>query len=164
MATLAIDHVALPCFDVPATHRFYAGVLGLPLVHAQSGPAEVWGAGEYVLLAYGLQGGQTIDFFAFDGIVRPPPDGLPKDIRHLALSVGTRAEVTAYKQRFADESILFWTETHDADDIHVYVTDPNGVVLEILAQEDGAPARGNQASKAGRVLERWISTRERRPS
>ena len=156
MATLAIDHVALPCFDVPATHGFYGRVLGLPLVHAQSGSAEVWGAGEYLLLAYGLQGGHTIDFFAFEGIVRPPPDGLPKDIRHLALAVGTRAEVTAYKARFEEASIPFWSETHDVDDIHVYVVDPNGVVLEILADEDSARARGNQAAEAGRVLERWI--------
>jgi glyoxylase I family protein len=156
MIAVTIDHVALPCFDVSATHAFYAGILGLPLVHAQSGSAEAWGAGEYLLLAYGLHEGNTIDFFAFDGIVRPPPDGLPKDIRHLALTVRTRVEVTAYKERFAAAAMTFWTETHDVDDIHVYVMDPNGVVLEIVAQEDSSRARGNQAADPARVLEQWL--------
>jgi catechol 2,3-dioxygenase-like lactoylglutathione lyase family enzyme len=159
MAEPTIDHVALPCFDVTATHRFYSGILRLPLVHAQSAAAGVWGPGEYLLLTYGLAEGVAIDFFTFDGIARPSADGLPKDIRHIALVVPTRADVFAYKDRLAESSVVCWTETHELNDVHVYTTDPNGFVLEILAEEDSVSRRRGDASEAESVLERWLFAR-----
>jgi catechol 2,3-dioxygenase-like lactoylglutathione lyase family enzyme len=159
MAEPTIDHLALPCFDLAATHRFYSGIMRLPLVHAESGAAGAWGAGEYLLVAYGLRGGVAIDFFTFDGIVRPSADGLPKDIRHIALVVPTRAEVLAYKDRLAESSVAFWTESHESDDEHVYTTDPNGFVLEILSEEDSVSRRKREASDPESVLERWLLTR-----
>jgi catechol 2,3-dioxygenase-like lactoylglutathione lyase family enzyme len=161
MTALKIDHVALPCFDLTATHRFYTEVLGCPLVYALSGPAEgAWGDGEYLLLAFALPDGTAIDFFTFDGIKRPQDDGLPTDIRHLALSAPTRDEVVAYRKRFESASVPFWTETHDVDDMHLYVTDPNGIVLEILAAEDGVRTRTREPAVAKRTLEQWLATRD----
>jgi catechol 2,3-dioxygenase-like lactoylglutathione lyase family enzyme len=159
MAEPTIDHVALPCFDLAATHRFYSGILRLPLVHAESGPAGSWGASEYLLVAYGLRDGVTIDFFTFDGIVRPSPDGLPKDIRHIALVLPTRAEVLAYKERLAESSVACWTEAHESDDVHVYTTDPNGFVLELLAEVDSVNGRKREATGAESVLEGWLLAR-----
>jgi catechol 2,3-dioxygenase-like lactoylglutathione lyase family enzyme len=152
----AIDHLALPCFDVRATLRFYTGLLGGAVRHAQSGPAEEWKAKEYLLVVIELPGGAVVDFFSFDGIRRPPPDGLPKDIRHVALSLATRADVVAYKARFEAASVPFWTETHGADDLHVYVTDPNGVVLELVAKEDSVRARPADPRAAAQVLDAWL--------
>jgi catechol 2,3-dioxygenase-like lactoylglutathione lyase family enzyme len=154
---IAIDHAALPCFDVPATHRFYADVLGLPLVAAQRGPAEAWGAREFLLLAYRLRDGSVLDLFTFDGIRRPSPDGLPKDIRHLALTVASRGEVRALAKRLEQERVAFWTETHGADDVHVYVTDPGGIVLEIVAQEDSARQREQDPVQANSVMATWLT-------
>jgi len=51
MTPSTIDHVALPCFDVRATHWFCTEVLGCPLVYAISGSGEAWGVEEYLLLA-----------------------------------------------------------------------------------------------------------------
>lgn len=155
----AIDHLAFPCFDIPATLRFYTDVLGGSLLHAQSGPAEAWKAKEYLLLAFELPGGVVLDFFSFDGIERPAGGGLPKDIWHVALSVGTRGDAMRLRERFERASVPFWIETHDVSDVHIYATDPNGVTLEILAIEDGVRARKNDSGEAKRVIDRWMSAR-----
>ena len=157
MAPLAIDHLAFPCFDVRATHRFYTELLGGVLRHAQSGPAPAWKAESYLLLAFELPGGVVIDFFSFEGIKAPPPDGLPKDIRHVALAVKTRAEVEQIRLRFEGAQVPFWLETHDVDDVHVYATDPNGLILEIVAEEDGVRGRKPDPEESKRVLERWLA-------
>jgi catechol 2,3-dioxygenase-like lactoylglutathione lyase family enzyme len=155
----AIDHLAFPCFDVRATLRFYTELLGGVLRHAQSGPAIEWNAKEYLLIAIDLPGGVTVDFFTFDGIRRPESDGLPKDIRHVALAVGTRDEVMRFKARFEQAPVPFWTETHDVDDMHVYATDPNGVTVEILAVQDGQQSRKPDPQAANGVVDRWFATR-----
>jgi catechol 2,3-dioxygenase-like lactoylglutathione lyase family enzyme len=156
----AIDHIAFPCFDIPATLRFYTEVLGGVLRHAQAGPAAVWNAKEYLLLTFDLPGGAVIDFFSFDGIsARRGGDELPKDVRHLALSVATRTEVARLKGRFAEAEVPFWLEVHDVDDLHVYATDPNGVTLEILAKEDGVRQRKRDPADAQRIVAEWVAAR-----
>jgi glyoxylase I family protein len=151
----ALDHLAFPCFDVAATSRFYTEILGAKLRHAQSGPAEAWNAKEYLLLAFQLPGGITIDFFSFDGIQRPDTT-LPKDILHVALLVPTRAEVMRFQERFVKAEVPFWLETHEVDDVHVYLADPNGLTIEILAERDGMQSRKNDPEEAKRVVERWM--------
>ncbi len=174
----ALDHLAFPCFDVPATVRFYTEILGGTLRHAQSGPAEAWNAREYLLLAFELPGGVVLDFFSFDGIQRPAAGALPKDIGHVALSVGTRQEVHSWRDRFEGAGVPFWVETHEEEDVHVYASDPNGVTLELLAAQDGARPRmrgdrgevgavgavgvvgeGGKSDAARAVLERWMAMR-----
>jgi catechol 2,3-dioxygenase-like lactoylglutathione lyase family enzyme len=135
-----IDHLAFPCFDMAGTTRFYTEVLGGRLRHTQSGPAEAWNAKEYRLMVFELPGGIIVDFFWFEGI-RRPDESLPKDIRHVALSVSSRDEVMLWKHRLEAEGQPFSIETHSADDVHVYVTDPNGLTWEIVAVEDGSHAR-----------------------
>jgi catechol 2,3-dioxygenase-like lactoylglutathione lyase family enzyme len=153
----AFDHLAFPCFDVAATYRFYTQVLGATVRHAQSGPASAWNAKEYLLVAFELPGGVVLDFFSFDGIERPVAT-LPKDVCHLALAVGSRDAVMRCKDRLTQATVPFWLETHEGDDVHVYATDPNGLTLEILADEDGVRSRVADAEKARRVVERWVST------
>jgi catechol 2,3-dioxygenase-like lactoylglutathione lyase family enzyme/predicted N-acetyltransferase YhbS len=157
MDSFSIDHVAFPCFDVAATHRFYTEVLGAALHLAQSGPAPTWNADAYLLLAFKLPGGAVLDFFAFDGITRPAPDDLPKDIRHVALRVPTRADVEAVRRRCERASVPFWLEAHGEHDVHLYATDPNGLVLEIVAAEDSEAARVPDPHANARVLDAWLA-------
>ena len=82
-----------------------------------------------------------------------------KDIWHVALSVGTRADVMRLKDRLEHAKTPFWVETHDVDDVHVYATDPNGVTLEVLAIEDSVRARKNDPVGAMRVVDRWVAAR-----
>jgi catechol 2,3-dioxygenase-like lactoylglutathione lyase family enzyme len=154
---VAIDHLAFPCFDVAKTVSFYTELLGATLRHAQSGPAEEWRVSEYLLLAFELPGGVVLDFFSFDGIRRPAADGLPKDIRHVGLTVASRDEVHAARVRFERAGVPLWIETHAQDDVHVYVTDPNGIVLEIMATEDGVGGRAPDPEATRSVVERWLS-------
>jgi catechol 2,3-dioxygenase-like lactoylglutathione lyase family enzyme len=135
-----IDHLAFPCFDVAGTTRFYTEVLGGRLRHTQSGPAPAWNAEEYHLMVFELPGGIVVDFFWFQGI-RRPDEGLPKDIRHVALSVTSRDEVIRWRDRLEAAGEQFWIETHGVDDLHVYVTDPNGLTWEIVAAGDGSGSR-----------------------
>jgi catechol 2,3-dioxygenase-like lactoylglutathione lyase family enzyme len=155
----AIDHLAFPCFDLDATLRFYTDVLGAALRHAQSGSAQAWNAEEYLLVALELPGGVMVDFFAVDGMRRPPDDGLPKDIRHVALAVATRGELIELRERLTKAALPFWTETHDVDDLHVYTTDPNGVTLEIVASTDSVRSRPHDTAGASSVVERWLARR-----
>jgi len=157
MTSANFDHVALPCFDVRATHRFYGTILGWPLVFAQSGRAETWCDGDYLLLAYRLPDGSCLDFFAYDGISRPAPDGLPKDIRHIAIAVPKRDDVMVVKKQLENAKVALWEEIHEVDDLHVYATDPNGVVIEFVAQEDGSRARASDVAAAKDTLERWLA-------
>jgi catechol 2,3-dioxygenase-like lactoylglutathione lyase family enzyme len=156
---MQLDHAAFPCFDVGATHAFYTHILGLPLAHAQTGSAEVWGAESYLLLGFRLADGGLLDFFAVDGLTRPPDDGLPKDIRHVALTVATRDEVRAHRARLEEARVAHWTETHTKDDLHVYVTDPNGIVLEILAEEDSGKRVAPDEPAANAVVAAWVASR-----
>jgi catechol 2,3-dioxygenase-like lactoylglutathione lyase family enzyme len=160
MPAFTFDHIALPCFDVVGTQRFYTEILECPLVYAQIGSAQAWNSHEFLLLAYRLPDGTVLDFFSYDGIRRPADDGLPKDIRHVAIAMAGRDEVAAYERRLKEASISFWTERHGVDDPHLYVTDPNGVVLEILAQEDGARRRSPDREGAQRTLDRWLAVRK----
>ena len=137
-----IDHLAFPCFDMVGTKRFYTEVLGGRLRHTQSGPAEAWDSKEYKLMVFELPGDVVVDFLWFEGI-RRQDEGLPKDIRHVALSVTSREEVNLWKHRLEAAGESFWIETHGTDDVHVYVTDPNGVTWEIVAAEDGVHSPGS---------------------
>jgi catechol 2,3-dioxygenase-like lactoylglutathione lyase family enzyme len=154
LRALRADHLAHPCFDVEATHRFYANALQLPLAFALSGPSEEWG-GDFLLLAYALGDGRCLDFFAVSGLQRPPPDGLPPDMRHVGLTAGTRAAVQRWKSRLDRQHIAWRAEDHGDGDEHLYFADPNGLILEIAARSDLSRMRDPAAARA--VLSRWTA-------
>ncbi len=144
-----IDHIAHPSFDAAATHRFYSEVLGARLKAAFSGESPEWNA-RYLLAAYELEGAE-IDLFTFEGIVRPQPDGLPRDIRHVGLAVPTERDLTRMHERLDDHAAAYWTETRD-DGEHLYVTDPNGLIIELSI----APPPYADRSDAFDVVRAWI--------
>jgi catechol 2,3-dioxygenase-like lactoylglutathione lyase family enzyme len=150
-----LDHAAFPCFDLAATHRFYTEVLGFTLLHASTGSAAAWGKPEYFLVIFGLPGGGGIDFFHVKGWQRPPADDLPRDVRHVAVLVPTREAVRDYEARLRRASADHWTETHNVDDVHVYAVDPNGFVLEILAEKDGFASLEPDEARAARTFAEW---------
>ena len=148
-----IDHIACPSFDAAATHRFYADVLGARLKSASVGDSAEWNA-RYLLAAYELEGAE-LDFFSFEGIVRPPPDGLPKDIRHVGVAVRSADDLSRVRERLDRHQVSYWIERHDGDNgEHLYVRDPNDLVIEfsILA----APSA--ERPGADDVIQRWIET------
>lgn len=147
-----IDHVAHPSFDVAATHRFYTDVLGARLKTASSGESAAWNA-RYLLAGYEFEGAE-LDFFSFAGIVRPPPDGLPEDIRHVGIAVSTATELARMRARLDEHAVAYWVEHHDGDEgEHVYVRDPNGLLIELSVTEPPYAERADAID----VVERWIA-------
>ena len=124
---LRFDHLAIPVYDAAATHRFYTEVLQLPLVEALSG--DDWGGKPWLMMFFGTGGGQLLALCALHGAQRPPPDGLPADIRHYAFSVASGAEQADWKARLRRHGIAFSEEDHGTQH-SIYFTDPNGIALE----------------------------------
>ncbi len=154
MKPLAIDHVAHPSFDALATHRFYTHVMGFPLVFAATGENTTTKT-PYLLTAYGA-GSCSIDFFEVDGVARPAKDGVPADVRHVGLVVETRADVEKWEERLAALGQPFDLEALATGDVHLYVTDPNGLVIEISAAPDALdPSQVQKGARA--VVDAWLA-------
>jgi catechol 2,3-dioxygenase-like lactoylglutathione lyase family enzyme len=154
-----VDHLAFPSFDAGETHRFYTEVLGFRLKFAVDGVSAAWGQRAYLISAY-ASGTTEVHFFAVEGIARPPDDGLPKDIRHIALAVGSRRAVTAWKRRLAACGVSHWEEDHDGAP-SIYFSDPNGVMLEINCHRP-EPMRRGAATAGLAVVRQWIARRGQR--
>jgi catechol 2,3-dioxygenase-like lactoylglutathione lyase family enzyme len=145
-----IDHVAHPSFDAAATHRFYTDVLGARLKSAFSGESSTWNA-RFLLAAYELEGAE-VDFFSYAGIVRPPSDGLPRDIRHVGVTVASPTDVTRLRQCVEANAVEHWIEERDGE--HLYVCDPNGLILEFAVAEPPFESRPG----AFDVVRDWIAS------
>jgi catechol 2,3-dioxygenase-like lactoylglutathione lyase family enzyme len=135
-AALALDHLALPIADVPATLRFYGEVLGLTLVDAHSG--DDWGGVPWLMLIFGLADGRQLALCARRG-VRPVlgPEGL--DLPHIALAVPDHAALQQWERRLVEHAVMVRHEDHGAQR-SMYFQGPNGLVLEITAPPSSASA------------------------
>ena len=149
---MPIDHLAFPAFDVAATHRFYTELLGGSLLTAFSGTSPEWGDKEYLMAIYELEGGQSIVFFTYAGIERPEPDGLPRDIRHVAFTAASAEKLHDWSARLRAAGVSFWEEDH-GDQQSIYFADPNDVLLEVTYP----PTRDVFTRDAGaaRLIESW---------
>lgn len=144
-----IDHIAHPSFDAAVTHRFYTEVLGAQLTSAFSGDSAEWNA-RYLLTTYHVEGVE-LDFFTYEGIVRPASDGLPRDIRHIGVAVAAGEDLERLRRRVESRPAEHWIERRD-DGSHLYVEDPNGLVLEFSVAAPPFTPR----PEAIEVLQAWI--------
>lgn len=154
VAQVRIDHLAFPSFDVAATYHFYTHVMGFRLTSAFAGTSPEWGNQRYLMATFAL-GSAHVHFFAIAGMKRPRRDGLPKDIRHVALAVASRAALTAWKKRLDAHRVSYWVEDHDGAP-SLYFSDPNDVLFEVTAHR---PERFDRraAAQGLAVLRRWGS-------
>jgi len=152
MARLALDHVALPIFDVRASLDFYLNTLGLPLVDAQSG--DDWGKRAWLMMIFGLPDERQLVLVALHG-ARPEPSALPADAHHLALAVEDLATLDEWKQRLTDAHVSFSEEEHGAQR-SIYFKDPNGIVLELTTPPSARAPVSEDGPRAREVVERFI--------
>lgn len=153
-----IDHLAYASFDAAATHRFYADILGFPLVAAQlstAGPENT----PFMLTTYAVGDGRSIDFIVFEGMQRPPADGLPPVIRHVGVSVGTEAHFEDWLRRFDGRGVPYLIEVR-GDGRHAFVTDPNGVLFEVSA-DPAKPVAKVPSKDALAVFDGWVAKHAR---
>jgi catechol 2,3-dioxygenase-like lactoylglutathione lyase family enzyme len=125
---LKLDHVVFPVRDAEKTLAFYRDVMGLPLIATHTG--DDWDGFPWMMMIFGLGGGQEIVCVALRGAPLPDYRGVPVDARHYALSAGSEAEIDLWRSRLSQHAVDFWEERH-GEQRSVYFADPDGVVLEI---------------------------------
>jgi catechol 2,3-dioxygenase-like lactoylglutathione lyase family enzyme len=123
-----INHLALVTPDMDVTTRFYAGVLGMPLVTTlMAGPMRHY--------FFEMAPGNTVAFFEIadaetfeKGAGSPAPH--PVQLDHLSFNVADQDALRLLRARLLDAGSEV-TEIVDHGQMQsVYFTDPNGIALE----------------------------------
>jgi catechol 2,3-dioxygenase-like lactoylglutathione lyase family enzyme len=124
-----IHHVALICSDVEQTIRFYQGVLGFPLV-------ELFENRDYkgsTHLFFDLGHDNTLAFFDFPGLGLGAYAEVVGGLHHVAISID-RAQWDAARARLEVAGV----PTQIESEISLYFSDPDGVRLELIAEDLGS--------------------------
>jgi catechol 2,3-dioxygenase-like lactoylglutathione lyase family enzyme len=124
-----VHHIALLCSDVERTIRFYQGLLGFPLV-------ELFENRDYkgsTHLFFDIGHDNTLAFFDFPELGLGPYQEVLGGFHHLAISVD-RAQWDAAKRRLEEAGVA----THIESEISLYFSDPDGVRLELIAEDLGS--------------------------
>ena len=124
-----VHHLALLCSDVEQTIRFYQDLLGFPLV-------ELFENRDYkgsTHLFFDLGHDNTLAFFDFPDLGLGPYAEVLGGFHHLAISV-SREQWDAARARLAEAGI----PTQIESEISLYFSDPDGVRLELIAEDLGS--------------------------
>jgi catechol 2,3-dioxygenase-like lactoylglutathione lyase family enzyme len=124
-----VHHIALLCSDVERTIRFYQGLLGFPLV-------ELFENRDYkgsTHLFFDIGHDNSLAFFDFPDLGLGPYQEVLGGFHHLAISVD-RAQWDAAKRRLEEAGVA----THIESEISLYFSDPDGVRLELIAEDLGS--------------------------
>jgi catechol 2,3-dioxygenase-like lactoylglutathione lyase family enzyme len=124
-----VHHLALLCSDVERTIRFYQDLLGFPLV-------ELFENRDYqgsTHLFFDLGHDNTLAFFDFPGLDLGPYAEVLGGFHHLAISV-SQEQWDAAKARLEEAGVA----THVESGVSVYFSDPDGVRLELIAEDLGS--------------------------
>jgi catechol 2,3-dioxygenase-like lactoylglutathione lyase family enzyme len=144
-----VHHLALNTDDMKATIDFYAGVLGMPLVHAMRVPegAEArsaqWGNPPFPRVRhyfFDMGNDSLLAFFEMPkGATQKVDRNGVAGMQHVALAVSSE-QFDRIQLRLEENSIPYQGPITIVDGIvGAYFTDPNGIRLEITCQpRDGA--------------------------
>ena len=158
-----LHHTAYVTNDLEATRKFYEDVIGLPLVATWCEVDELFGAERtYCHLFFGLGDGGALAFFKF---AKPEDQQLfgPKmpqtPFHHIALNVDSETQAAIERRLEAagyQPPTTFVLEHGYCRS--VYVTDPNGMILEFTRDHPEAD-RINAARRANAHadLRRWMA-------
>lgn len=147
---LSVDHVAIPVGDAAATYKFYAQVLGLPLIDAHEG--KDWGGLPWLMMIFAAADDRQLAFIAFKG-GKQGKGNLPRDARHYAFSLSTKAQLKTWKKKLAAAHVAISEEDHGSQH-SIYFEDPNGVMLEITAPASARSAKQNK--RASQTIAAWV--------
>jgi catechol 2,3-dioxygenase-like lactoylglutathione lyase family enzyme len=124
-----VHHLALLCSDVERTIRFYQDLLGFPLV-------ELFESRDYkgsTHLFFDLGHDNTLAFFDFPGLDLGPYAEVLGGFHHMAISVD-RARWEELRTRLVEAGV----GTQIESDVSLYFSDPDGVRLELIAEDLGS--------------------------
>ena len=123
-----INHLALETPDMDATVRFYAGVLGMPLVATlMAGPMRHY--------FFEMADGNTVAFFEVEGMETfSKPAGAPSDrpiqLDHLSFNVADEHALELLRKRLLSADCEVTGVVDHGILRSVYFHDPNGIALE----------------------------------
>jgi glyoxylase I family protein len=158
-----LHHTAYVTNDLEATRKFYEDVIGLPLVATWCEVDELFGAERtYCHLFFGLGDGGALAFFKF---ARPEDQQLfgPKmpqtPFHHIALNVDSETQAAIEKRLeaagYGPPSTFVLEHGYCRS---VYVTDPNGMILEFTRDHPQADKiNATRRSSAHADLRRWMA-------
>jgi catechol 2,3-dioxygenase-like lactoylglutathione lyase family enzyme len=158
-----LNHVAYPTTDTGATYRFYTEILGFKLVAAVKGEfdPESRSAKPHLHTFFAMGTGEVIAFFDVEGLERPKKDHVPTWARHLALSVDSQEELSAWRQRLLDHGVqVSPIVDHDGVWYSIYFPDPNDILLELTYQT--RELTEDDAAKAARMVGEWTKAHGQR--
>jgi glyoxylase I family protein len=168
MATLKnlpsrLHHTAYVTRDLEATRKFYEEVIGLPLVATWCEVDELFGAERvYCHLFFALGDGGALAFFKF---AKPEDEALfgPKmpdtPFHHIALNVDaeTQKDIEQRLQAAGYSEPRMYVLEHGYCR-SVYVTDPNGLILEFTRDHpDVQKINATRRASAHSELKRWLA-------
>lgn len=158
-----LHHTAYVTKDMEATRKFYEEVIGLPLMATFCEKDELFGAERtYMHTFFGLGDGSALAFFQFadpadQELFGPPMPMTP--FHHVALHVdkGVQAEIEGrIKAAGYTEPEHFVLEHGYCRS--VYVTDPNGMIVEFCCDDDEALKEADKRqAEAHSELRRWLA-------
>jgi catechol 2,3-dioxygenase-like lactoylglutathione lyase family enzyme len=158
-----LHHFAWRCKDAEETRHFYEDLLGLPLAHVIKSEV-VPSTGErcpYVHIFFRMGDGSYIAFFDLgDHTAAEPSPNTPAWVNHIALELGSVAEVEAAKKRLkqAGVPVIGITDHHIIQSIYFF--DPNGLRVELTARSVPQRYMDEAATRARAELDAWTQERQ----
>ena len=158
-----LHHTAYVSKDLEATRKFYEEIIGLPLLATWCERDLLFGAERtYAHCFFGLGDGGALAFFQFAEPGDQEQFG-PKmpftPFHHIALNVDkeTQAGIEKRLQEHGFKEPQSFVLEHGYCR-SVYVTDPNGMIVEFtLDHPDAAQINRDALGKAHRELKRWLA-------
>lgn len=147
--SLHVQHLAFPAFDPEATWRFYEEVMRLTLTDVVSGEGdEPW-----LTMTFGLADGRQLLFFTVRPMEPREQDGVPDWVYHSAFACESAKALQEWKQHLRKLKVDFTEEDRDGQQ-SIYLTDPNGIVLEVHYPPAAATPPAN-AEGALQRMRKW---------
>jgi len=146
-----------------ATRDFYEDLIGMPLVATWCEADELFGKERvYCHCFFGLADGSALAFFQFansedQDLFGPPMP--PSPFHHIAVNVHSnkQAEVEHRLRRAGFKQPAFYVLEHGYCR-SIYATDPNGMILELTADNPEAAAGSQQRRDTAHAdLKRWLA-------
>lgn len=158
-----LHHTAYVSKDLEATRHFYQDILGFPLTATWCEQEALFGKERtYCHCFFGLPDGSAMAFFSFADPADQAefgPDLPPSPFRHLALTVDATAQAELERRIEAagfEEPATYVLEHGYCRS--VYVTDPDGMIIEFTRDADHAPQiNALRAQDARSELKRWLA-------
>ncbi len=140
--TAGLHHVAYACRDLEATHQFYGETLELELVRTEVQPLPDGGALKHTF--YDLGDGSCVAFFHLPGFEDARTAistdlGLPVWVNHLAIRVDEDRQ-TELMARLEAAGVATTMDLDHGWCQSIYVTDPNGILVELCRDTTGFDA------------------------